>query len=121
MMTPKGDLKVNEPESLPGFALPLKKGTARGLAEQKEDEVKPLIHKLEKLGAGQLSKMVDRAHDKAEQAFSDRLERLTALSRANPNISQQLVDNVKRERDAVLAAIRDAQLVLDSVRLVFCG
>ncbi|MFC3680037.1 RNA polymerase-associated protein RapA [Bacterioplanoides pacificum] len=121
MMTPKGDLKVNEPESLPGFALPLKKGTARGLAEQKEDEVKPLIHKLEKLGAGQLSKMVERAHDKAEQAFSDRLERLTALSRANPNISQQLVDNVKRERDAVLAAIRDAQLVLDSVRLVFCG
>ncbi|UTW49989.1 RNA polymerase-associated protein RapA [Bacterioplanoides sp. SCSIO 12839] len=121
MMTPKGDLAVNEPESLPGFALPLKKGTARGLVEQKTDEVQPLIHKLEKLGAGQLSKMVARAEAKAEEAFDSRLERLQALSQQNPNIPAQLVDAVKQERDQVLAAIRDSQLILDSVRLVFCG
>ena len=121
MMTPTGDLKVNEPESLPGFALPLKKGTARGLVEQKETEVQPLIHKLEKLGSGQLGKMVERALVKAEAAFDARLERLAALSKDNPNIPESMVASVKRERDAVLAAIRDSQLVLDSVRLVFCG
>lgn len=121
MMTPKGDLVVNEPETLPGFALPLKKGTARGLVEQKTAETQPLIHKLEKLGAGQLSKMVARAEAKAEEAFDARLERLQALSQQNPNIPAQLVNAVKQERDQVLTAIRDSQLILDSVRLVFCG
>lgn len=121
MMTPTGDLKVNEPESLPGFALPLKKGTARGLVEQKETEVQPLIHKLEKLGSGQLGKMVERALVKAEAAFDARLERLAALSKDNPNIPESMVASVKQQRDAVMAAIRDSQLVLDSVRLVFCG
>jgi len=32
-----------------------------------------------------------------------------------------LVAEVKRERDAVLDAIAQSQLALDSVRLVFCG
>lgn len=121
MMTPQGDLVVNKPEQLPGFALPLKKGTARGLVEQKVTEVQPLIHKLEKMGAGQLDKMVERASGKAEEAYHDKLERLQALARHNPNISEQLIDAIRQERDAVVNAVKDSQLVLDSVRLVFCG
>ena len=55
MMTPAGDLKVNDGE-LPAFVLPLKKGTARGLVEQKAATTQPLIHKLEKLGSAQPGK-----------------------------------------------------------------
>ncbi|MCD8521504.1 MAG: RNA polymerase-associated protein RapA [Saccharospirillaceae bacterium] len=120
MMTPAGELKVNDGE-LPAFVLPLKRGTARGLVEQKTESVQPLIHKLEKMGNAQLSKMVERARNKAAEAFAARLERLSALSEQNPNIPPVLVDNVKRERDAVLDAIAQSQLALDSVRLVFCG
>lgn len=120
MMTPAGELKVNDGE-LPAFVLPLKRGTARGLVEQKTEAVQPLIHKLEKMGSAQLSKMVERASNKASEAFAARLERLSALSEQNPNISPLLVADVKRERDAVLDAIAQSQLALDSVRLVFCG
>ncbi|MDP2546719.1 MULTISPECIES: RNA polymerase-associated protein RapA [unclassified Oceanobacter] len=118
--TPTGELKVNEPD-LAGFVLPLKRGTAKGLAEQKMNEVKPLIYKLEKLGGGQLNKMIQRATNKANEAFDDRLQRLQALAQHNPNIPEQLISDVQQERQAVLAAIETAQLQMDSVRLVFCG
>ncbi|GGY41685.1 RNA polymerase-associated protein RapA [Bacterioplanes sanyensis] len=121
MMTPTGDLKVNEPEALPGFALPLKKGTARGLVEQRAEEIQPLLHKLEKMGAAQLDKMVAVAKRKAEEAYEDRLARLDSLAQHNANISPAMLDVVRQERDDVLAAIDESQLLLDSVRLVFCG
>lgn len=120
MMTPKGDLKVNDGE-LPGFALPLKKSTARGLVEQKTASIQPLMQKLEKMGKGQLDKMIQRAWNKADEAYSARLERLRVLSQHNPNMPKQLLSTIEQERDAVLAAIKQSQLVLDSVRLVFCG
>lgn len=120
MMTPAGDLKVNDGE-LPGFALPLKKSTARGLVNQKEASVQPIMQKLEKMGKGQLNKMVERAWNKAEAAYTARLERLKVLSQHNPNMPKSLVQDVEAERDAVLAAIKQSQLNLDSVRLVFCG
>ncbi|MBT12486.1 MAG: RNA polymerase-associated protein RapA [Oceanospirillaceae bacterium] len=120
MMTPGGDLKVNDGE-LPGFPLPLKKGTARGLVDQKTAQIQPVIHKLEKLGAGQLDKMVDQATTRAEEAFAARIARLHALAEENPSISPQLVADVKAEREAVIKAISNSQLILDSVRLVFCG
>ncbi|WP_430462510.1 RNA polymerase-associated protein RapA [Thalassolituus sp. LLYu03] len=120
MMTPNGDLKVNDGD-LPAFVLPLNKGTARGLVEQKTEMARPVIHKLEKLGGGQLNKMVERAANKAKEAYAERLDRLHALAEQNPAIPPQLVADVKRERDAVLDAIAQSQLVLDSVRLVFCG
>lgn len=120
MMTPKGDLKVNDGE-LPGFVLPLKKGTARGLVDQKTAEVQPIINKLAKLGSAQLGKMIDRARNKADEAFADRIARLNALAQQNPNMPKHLVAEVEHEREAVLAAINESQLALDSVRLVFCG
>lgn len=120
MMTPKGDLKVNNGE-LPAFVLPLKKGTARGLVEQKQTQIEPLIAKLEKLGGGQLNKMIERAMNKAVEAYEGRLARLHALSQHNPNMPKSLVADVKQEQEAVLKAIGQAQLSLDSVRLVFCG
>ncbi|WP_221798627.1 RNA polymerase-associated protein RapA [Oceanobacter mangrovi] len=118
--TPKGELKVNEPE-LVGFVLPLKKSTGRGLAEQRMAEIKPLLHKLEKLGAGQLDKMIARATSKATEAYEDRIQRLRALSEHNPNISPALLADVEKEGAEVLDAISRAQLQMDSVRLVFCG
>ncbi|MEK9714176.1 MAG: hypothetical protein VW258_16555, partial [Thalassolituus sp.] len=119
-MTPRGDLKVNEPE-LGEFVLPLKRGTARGLVEQKEAQVRPLISKLEKMGMGQLDKMIARAEGKAEAAYSERTARLKALSKHNPAISDSMIQAVENEAADVMNAIRNAQLVLDSVRLVFCG
>lgn len=121
MMTPAGDLKVNEEDALPGFVLHLKKGTARGLVEQKQASIEPVIHKLEKLGSGQLSKIVERAMNKAVETYDSRLNRLQALSQQNPNMPKSLVNEVKAEQQAVLQALSQAQLVLDSVRLVFCS
>src|SRR5690606_17541285 len=80
-----------------------------------------LIHKLEKLGSAQLGKMVERASHKAEEAYAERLARLHALSQQNPKLSPLLVAEVKAERDAVLAAIKESQLVLDGLMLVCCG
>ena len=119
-MTPTGDLKVNEPD-LGQFVLPLKRGTARGLVEQKEAQVRPLISKLEKMGMGQLGKMVDRASAKAAEAYEIRIDRLEALAKGSGSVSRSEVASIESERDAVLEAIKGSQLVLDSVRLVFCG
>ena len=119
-MTPTGDLKVNEPD-LGQFVLPLKRGTARGLVEQKEAQVRPLISKLEKMGMGQLGKMVDRASAKAAEAYEIRIDRLEALAKGSGSVSRSEVAAIESERDAVLEAIKGSQLVLDSVRLVFCG
>lgn len=119
--TPGGDLKVNEPE-LASFVLPVpKRGTARGLVEQKTDEIKPLVYKLEKLGGKQLDKMIQRATERAESAYRDRLQRLRAMAEQNPNIPAQLIREVEAEEVAVVTAISEAQLQMDSIRLVFCG
>ncbi|PHR17595.1 MAG: RNA polymerase-associated protein RapA [Sphingopyxis sp.] len=119
-MTPTGDLKVNEPE-LDEFVLSLKRGTARGLVEQKEGQIRPLITKLEKMGMGQLDKMIERALGKAQETYDDRRQRLVALSKHNPAISESSIKAIDQEELKILDAIRSAQLVLDSVRLVFCG
>ena len=119
-MTPTGDLKVNEPD-LGQFVLPLKRGTARGLVEQKEAQVRPLISKLEKMGMGQLGKMVTRASAKASEAYEIRIDRLEALAKGSGSVSRSEVASIESERDSVLEAIKGSQLVLDSVRLVFCG
>lgn len=58
---------------------------------------------------------------KAVEAYESRLNRLQALSQHNPNMPKNLVAEVKAEQQAVLNALSQAQLVLDSVRLVFCG
>ena len=119
-MTPRGDLKVNEPE-LDEFVLPLKRGTARGLVEQKEAQVRPLISKLEKMGMGQLDKMIERAQNKATAAYEARKQRLTSLAKTNPSISESVIAGVELEGERVNEALSRAQLTLDSVRLVFCG
>lgn len=118
--TPKGDLKVNEPE-LSDFVMPLKKGTARGLVEQKAAQIRPLIDKLEAMGAKQLGRMIERAETKAKEAYEGRVARIRALAEHNPNIPDYLVRVIEDERDAVLDAIADAQLQMDSIRLVFCS
>ena len=119
-MTPAGQLKVNE-VAYSGFVLPLKRGTARGLVDKKEASVKPLINKLEKMAGSQLDKLLSRATSRAEEAYTDRINRLEALAEVNPAISPASVAELKQEKEAVLAAVGQAQLVLDSVRLVFCG
>ncbi|MCY0965484.1 RNA polymerase-associated protein RapA [Parathalassolituus penaei] len=118
--TPKGELKVNDPE-LTDFVLPLKKGTAKGLVEQKVAEMKPLVQKLEKMGKNQLEKMIQRATVKANESFDQRIQRLQAMIEQNPNLSPVLLANVEQEREQALAAIAEAHLAMDSVRLVFCG
>ncbi|MAR00630.1 MAG: RNA polymerase-associated protein RapA [Oceanospirillaceae bacterium] len=119
-MTPAGQLKVNE-TAYTGFVLPLKKGTARGLVDKKEAMVRPLINKLEKMATGQLDKLLSRASGKAEEAYTDRIARLEALSQVNPAISPASVAELKQEKDAVLAVLGQSQLMLDSIRLVFCS
>ncbi len=119
-MTPEGQLKVND-TAYTGFVLPLKKGTARGLVDKKEAMVKPLINKLEKMATGQLDKLQTKATTKAGEAYTDRIARLEALSAHNPAISPANIEEVRLERDAVLAALGQTQLSLDSVRLVFCS
>jgi ATP-dependent helicase HepA len=119
-MTPTGDLKVNEPD-LGQFVLPLKRGTARGLVEQKETQVRPLISKLEKMGIGQLDKMIARAASKVDEAYETRISRLKALSASSPGTHESMIAALSHERDQISDAIKGSQLVLDSVRLVFCG
>ena len=89
--------------------------------DKKETMVKPLINKLEKMATGQLDKLQTKATTKAGEAYTDRIARLEALSSHNPAISPANIEEVRLERDAVLAALGQTQLSLDSVRLVFCS
>lgn len=119
-MYPNGDLKVNE-QALPQPVLPLKRGTARGLVDQKEEQLRPLIHKLESLGGKQLDKMVERSLEKLNTSYNDRINRMKALSTTNSHIPEGVVVELEAQLQTIEAAIEQSQLVLDSVRLVFCN
>lgn len=119
-MSPNGSLKVNE-SPIEDFVQPLKKGTALGLVNQKEAQVRPLITKLEKMGIAQLDKMIAKAEAKASDIYQDRIGRLEALAKTNPGVSQSDLNEVEKEKLAVIEAIGKSQLTLDSVRLVFCN
>ena len=119
-MYPNGDLKVNE-DQLEQSVLPLKRGTARGLVDQKEQQLRPVIHRLESLGSKQLDKMIERALDKMNAAYSDRINRMKALAATNSHISMTVVNELEAQQIMVEQAIEQSQLVLDSVRLVFCN
>ena len=91
------------------------------LQEQKEAQIRPLISKLEKMGMGQLDKMIERAQNKATAAYDARKQRLASLAKTNPSISESVIAGVELEGERVSEALSRAQLTLDSVRLVFCG
>ena len=49
------------------------------------------------------------------------IDRLDYLSRINPNVSADEIQDLKTERDAIVSAIQSARLRLDAVRLVVRG
>ena len=106
--------------SYPPFVLPLKRHSAR-LGRAKQTQIEPLIAKLEKLGGGQLNKMIERAMNKAVEAYEGRLARLHALSQHNPNMPKKLGGGRETRTRSGAKTMGQAQLSLDSVRLVFCG
>ena len=65
--------------------------------------------------------VIEAAHRVAGQAMDEAVNRIEALSRVNPAISDLEINAAKQERDALLSAVSSARVRLDAMRLVVKG
>lgn len=119
VMTPNGELRVNQPLDLDIKGL--NKKTALGLLNKKLIQIKPTLEKLNKMGESQLDKMVAASLKKAQNAYANRIERIQELAKKNANMAGSLIRHIEQEGKEVEEKINQAQLKLDSVRLIFCS
>jgi ATP-dependent helicase HepA len=65
--------------------------------------------------------IIEEAARSAGQRMDDAVDRLTSLGRENAAIRQSEISALKKERQAVLAVISNAQVRLDALRLILKG
>jgi ATP-dependent helicase HepA len=66
-------------------------------------------------------KIIDQRRRESDAAMTSELNRLISLKKVNPDISQDEIESIKEERQAILNAIDTARLRLDSIRFIIRG
>ncbi|HWK55019.1 MAG TPA: RNA polymerase-associated protein RapA [Hyphomicrobiales bacterium] len=86
------------------------------------NERRPLIQLLHRLGRGvaekQLPELIAERTQAMQQELDDELRRLRALQRVNPQVRQEELDYLARQREALGAAYASAELQLECLRLL---
>ncbi len=80
-----------------------------------------MIGGAEDVAHGDAEKLKATARDTARRALSQEIERLRDLQRINRNVTPEEISRAEAELDGVLAAIGEARLRLDSLRLILEG
>lgn len=80
--------------------------------------VPPMLERAQDLAEARAEGLKAEATETARRELDAEYARLVALHAVNPSISDDELDAVAAERDALLAAIPDARLRLDAVRFV---
>ena len=86
---------------------------------QMRSAIQPLLEKILTNAQGWVSKLKENAKNKAVSELSLESDRLTYLSKINPNISNEELVILKQYQQDVIKHIESASVRLDSVRLIF--
>ncbi|MCD6023987.1 MAG: helicase domain protein [Fibrobacteria bacterium] len=96
-----------------------------GLLEEHHEHFEPLLPKLldaaQEHAAFKMSMLKKEAHQEAEARLLSEFDRLCTLRAVNPLVSESEVRLAEARAERVLGAIAQAELRLDSVRLILMG
>lgn len=99
----------------------LDKSTLLAILRTQESTIEQLVRDARALAGPALEQVRQEALDAADSHFTHELARLQALQERSGNREQQALAQLHRTRDQVMAAIRQADLHLDSLRLIVNG
>ncbi|MCP5319100.1 MAG: RNA polymerase-associated protein RapA [Chromatiaceae bacterium] len=110
--------RVLSHEQLQGLCLAQNRKLADTVIKTQRDRIKLLLQLAEQSVARDNAALVRRALRDMESEMDAEQQRLTALSRVNPNVSQVEIDLLAQRRQLLAQHIRAAKVRLDAVRVV---
>lgn len=94
------------------------KQTASKLASALQSSVHPLIEKASALANTQLTALKNAAEKRVNTNLDDELERLKSLKELNPNVREDELFYLEKQKTQLLEHIGKAELKLDAIRLI---
>ena len=116
--------KVRDHNSqLPHFTISQKQtlvdtGTAKQIIQAKGDDIRLLLKECEDLAETQSPEILASAHKQTQQTLQSEINRLTALTRINPNIRREEIQFFEKQLQALTEVLESASLRLDAVRVI---
>lgn len=110
--------QILETVDMASLEIAVDKKTASKIISLKEKDCRKLLKTSEALAESKLPVMLQEAHDQANAALDNEINRLIALQQVNPNIRNDEIDYYKAQKEAINAALDNAQLRLDSIRII---
>jgi len=108
---------------LPHFTISQKQtlvdtGTAKQIIQAKGDDIRLLLKECEDLAETQSPEILASAHKQTQQTLQSEINRLTALTRINPNIRREEIQFFEKQLQALTEVLKSASLRLDAVRVI---
>jgi ATP-dependent helicase HepA len=93
-------------------------GTAKQIIHAKDDVIRHLLKQCENLAQTQSPDILANAHKQTQQTLQLEINRLTALTRVNPNIRKEEIHFFEKQLKALTEVLESATLRLDAVRVI---
>ncbi|MCK5395762.1 MAG: RNA polymerase-associated protein RapA, partial [Gammaproteobacteria bacterium] len=94
------------------------KGVGNKIVKAKKKILKAMLQRSEKYGELKSVKVLQHAHEYATDVLSKEINRLTALSKVNPNIRADEIQYFEKQLSMLTEVIDAANLRLDAVRVI---
>ena len=113
------DLATQVPASaLDSQISPVKKQVAAQLIKALKGMIPPLVTKAEQHAEQQVSGIQEKALGEMTAALNEEHQRLSALAEVNPNVRQEELDFIIKQKEALTHFIEHAQVKFEAVRLI---
>ena len=94
------------------------KQTASKLASALQSSVHPMIETANKLAQSQLDTLKQSAKESVNTNLDDELARLKSLKQLNPNVREDELFYLEKQKSQLLEHVEKAELKLDAIRLI---
>jgi len=92
--------------------------TATRIIHSYSQPLRQLLATCEDLATRQAPQIIATARDHSAQTLTREVDRLKALAQVNPNVRDEEIEFMERQREAVMVALDSAALRLDALRVV---
>ena len=90
--------------------------------EQVVDGLIPgMVEKSQELADSAKSAIIESALKNVQEKETEAVERLEALAKVNPSVTESDIEMLKQHRDRLLDAVKNAQVRMDAVRFIWKG
>ena len=101
----------------------LRVGNLHKLLEQEKfrrEMIPMMLEKCRAIASGQMEGIVTAALAESDAHLGQEIDRLVALGEINDHVSEQEIEALRKQRDALRQSISKSRLRLDSLRIIFC-